>query len=456
MQDKNSFLLGTENISSLIIRLSVPTIVGLMVQAFYNLVDTIFVGRGLGEDSLAGIAGLSVAFPVQMLIMAIALGIGVGGSSIISRALGKGETEVASRATGNMITLVIIASLIFTIPGLIFLEPMLMMFGASENVLPFATEYTYYILLGTIFFTFSAAMSNSIRAEGNARFAMLIMVLSSIVNIILDPLFIFEFGMGVKGAAIATVISQIAGCCMVLYYYMAGLSTIPSVLSHLTPDPPLVKETLGIGSSEFSFNVVESALFLIFNQSLLFYGGDVAIAVFGIIIKVFMLTFMPIIGIKQAIQPIFGFNYGANKFERVRRTLILSNYVVTILCFLSMVIVFLVPERIMLIFSDDTKLVEMGAHALKISFIMMPFIGCQVVATALLQSLGKAKQSLILTLSRQLIFLPPALLILPLYIGLDGVWYSLPISDFLASVVAVIITIKELRKLKNVESSLFW
>lgn len=442
-------MLGNESIANLIVKLSVPAIVGLMVQALYNLVDTIFIGRGLGEQSMLGIAGISVAFPVQILMMAIALGVGIGGSSIISRSLGKKEMLKAERTVANMVTLVLATSIAFTIIALVFLDPMLRVFGASDTVLPFASEYTRYIVIGTTFFTFSAAMSNSIRAEGNTRFAMAVMVLSSIVNIILDPLFIFSFGMGVKGAAIATVISQIAGCVMVIYYYVSSMSRLKLVVSYMKPEMGILSETISIGMSEFIFNVVESALFLIFNQSLLFYGGDVAIAVFGIVIKVFMLTLMPIIGIKQGIQPIVGYNYGANEFARVKKTISLSNYIVTAICVISTVIVFLVPEQIMQVFSNDPQLTEMGVTALKISFLMMPFIGYQVVATALLQSLGKSKGSLIVTLSRQIIFLPPLAIILPWFFGLNGIWISFPISDFLACVVAVLITRKEIAMMKH-------
>lgn len=441
-------MLAQENIGSLIVKLAAPAIVGLVVQALYNLVDTIFIGRGLGEDSVLGIAGISVAFPVQMLMLAIALGVGVGGASIISRSLGSGKQQIAEKTVGNMATMVTVASLLFTVAGLAFMEELLALFGASAEVMPYAADYTYYILLGTVFFTFSAAMNNSIRAEGNTSFAMLIMVISSVANIVLDPLFIFEFGMGIKGAAIATVISQIIGTIMVFYYYASGKATVPFRLTSLRPDMSIVNESTYIGMSEFLFNVVESGLFLIFNQSLLYYGSDVAIAVFGIIIKVFMLTLMPVIGIKQGIQPIFGFNYGANQMQRVRRTISLSTYLATGLSLIFAIVVFIIPEQIIGVFSNDPVLIEMGVPAIKICYIMMPFIGAQIVATALLQSLGKSKESLLVTLSRQLIFLPPLLIILPMYFGLTGIWLSLPVSDFLAFVVAVIFLQRESKKLE--------
>jgi putative MATE family efflux protein len=336
---------------------------------------------------------------------------------------------------------------IFTILGLVFIDPVLKVFGASESILPFAREYTKYILMGTIFFAFSAALSNTIRAEGHAKFAMSIMLISSIVNIILDPLFIFEFNMGIMGAAVATVISQIVGCVLVLHYYTSNISLIPFRLAYMVPDLALSWETVSIGMSEFIFNSVESLVFILLNQSLLVYGGDMAIAVFGIIIKVFMLTLMPIIGIKHGIQPIFGFNYGAGNLERVRETVSISNYIVFGMCILSVIVVFLIPEQIFRVFSTDAGLIDVGVPAIKISFLMMPFIGTQVVAMALLQSLGKSKGSLMITLSRQIFFLPPLVFILPLYMGLTGIWVSFPISDFLGFVVAVILMKKEVSKL---------
>ncbi|MDK2938616.1 MAG: hypothetical protein PWQ51_780 [Methanolobus sp.] len=447
MINERSDMLANENIKKLIYRMSTPAIVGLLVQAFYNLVDTIFVGRGLGADSSLGIAGISVAFPVQMLMMGISMGLGIGGASIISRALGMGDHKKAEKALGNMVILVIISSVIFTILGLVFIDPVLKVFGASESILPFAREYTKYILMGTIFFAFSAALSNTIRAEGHAKFAMSIMLISSIVNIILDPLFIFEFNMGIMGAAVATVISQIVGCVLVLHYYTSNISLIPFRLAYMVPDLALSWETVSIGMSEFIFNSVESLVFILLNQSLLVYGGDMAIAVFGIIIKVFMLTLMPIIGIKHGIQPIFGFNYGAGNLERVRETVSISNYIVFGMCILSVIVVFLIPEQIFRVFSTDAGLIDVGVPAIKISFLMMPFIGTQVVAMALLQSLGKSKGSLMITLSRQIFFLPPLVFILPLYMGLTGIWVSFPISDFLGFVVAVILMKKEASKL---------
>lgn len=440
-------MLANENIKKLIFKLSTPAIVGLLVQAFYNLVDTIFVGRGLGADSALGIAGISVAFPIQMLMMAIAMGIGIGGASIISRTMGMGDHDKAEKTLANMVTLVIISSLIFTALGLIFIDPLLRIFGASESVLPFAREYTKYILIGTVFFAFSAAMSNAIRAEGHAKFAMTIMLLASLVNIILDPIFIFEFNMGIMGAAVATVISQVIGSVMVVYYYASSISMVSFKLRYMIPDFAISLETIGIGMSEFIFNSVESLIFILLNQSLLVYGGDMAIAVFGIIIKVFMLTLMPIIGIKHGIQPIFGFNYGASNFERVRETVSLSNYIVFAMCLISVIVVFLIPEQIFRIFSSDAELIAMGVPAIKISFLMMPFIGSQVVAMALLQSLGRSKESLIITLSRQIFFLPPLVFILPLFMDLTGIWVSFPISDFLGFVVAMVLMKKEVNKL---------
>ncbi|WP_342304560.1 MATE family efflux transporter [Methanolobus sp. ZRKC5] len=447
MKHERYDMLATQSIRKLIFKLSTPAIIGLLVQAFYNLVDTIFVGRGLGDDSALGIAGISIAFPIQMLMMAIAMGIGIGGASVISRTLGMGDSDKAERTLANMVTLVIISSVVFTVLGLLFIDPLLRLFGASESVLPFAKEYTKYILMGTIFFTFSAAMSNAIRAEGHAKFAMAVMLVSSVVNIVLDPIFIFEFNMGIMGAAVATVISQMIGAVMIIHYYRGSINMVAFKPEYMALDPVLSQEIVSIGMSEFIFNSVESLVFILLNQSLLVYGGDMAIAVFGIIIKVFMIFLMPIIGIKHGILPIFGFNYGANDFGRVREAVSLSNYIAFGMCVISVLIIFLIPEQIFRVFSSDAELLAMGVPAIKISFLMMPFIGSQIVATALLQSMGKSKQALVVTLSRQVFFLPPLVLVLPLFMGVTGIWLSFPVSDFLGFVVAVVLMKKEVNKL---------
>ena len=265
MRNERYNMLTTKSIKKLIYKLSTPAIIGLLVQAFYNLVDTIFVGRGLGADSALGIAGISVAFPIQMLMMAIAMGIGIGGASVISRTLGMGDSGKAERTLANMVTLIIISSVIFTALGLLFIDPMLRLFGASESVLPFARDYTKYILIGTIFFTFSAAMSNAIRAEGHAKFAMAVMLVSSVANIILDPIFIFELNMGVMGAAVATVISQMIGAVMIIHYYRGSINMVAFKPEYMVPDFGISLEITRIGMSEFIFNAVESLVFILLN-----------------------------------------------------------------------------------------------------------------------------------------------------------------------------------------------
>jgi putative MATE family efflux protein len=292
-------------------------------------------------------------------------------------------------------------------------------------------------------------MSNAIRAEGNAKFAMNIMIISAVVNIILDPIFIFELNMGVMGAAIATVISQIVSSLMIIYYYRGNINMVAFKPEYMLPDTGISMEIISVGMSEFIFNAVESLISILLNQSLLVYGGDIAIAAFGIGMKGFMILVMPIIGIKHGIMPILGFNYGANNFERVKETVSVANYIVFGISMISLVIVFLFPKQIFGIFTTDAELIAIGVPAIKIIFLMMPVIGIQIVATALLQSLGKSKQATAATLSRQVLFLPPLVIILPLFmdLGLTGIWLSFPISDFLGFVVAAVFMKRELNKL---------
>jgi len=313
--------LGTEKISSLLLKMSAPAIVGMMVQALYNLVDTIFVGRGVGT---MGIAGLTIAFPIQMISMAVAQTIGIGGASIISRSLGSDDPERAERTMGNIFLLVIAISSITTILGLIFIEPILRFFGATETILPYSMEYMKVILLGTVFFSFAVASNSIVRSEGNAKVAMFTMLISAGLNIILDPIFIFVFNMGIRGAAIATVLSQATTAIYLVYYFVYGKSVISFKIKNLKPDFKIIYETFVIGASSFARQVSGSFIAIILNNTLAFYGGDLAIAAYGIINRLLMFTFMPLFGVVQGLQPIVGYNYGAKQYDRVKETIFLS------------------------------------------------------------------------------------------------------------------------------------
>jgi putative MATE family efflux protein len=408
--------------------------IGMMVQAAYNLVDTFFVGRGVG---VLAIAGLSIAFPLQMIIMAIAQTIGIGGSSIISRSLGAKRFRKANRTLGNMVGTVTVLSIIIAITGLVWLEPLLKLFGATPDILPYAADYMSVIFLGTVVFAFSITANNVVRAEGNARFAMMTMLISAGVNTVLDPIFIFLFSMGVRGAAYATIISQGCTALWLSWYFFAEKSGLRPGIKDLIPDMNILKETFAIGASAFMRQGAASMTAVILNRSLGIYGGDLAIAAYGIIRRIMMFAIMPIFGLVQGLLPIVGYNFGARKFCRVQNAIRLSIIVSTAICMASFGILFFFPSAILGLFTSDMEVLRVGAHASRLIALGLPVVGFQVMASGMYQAIGKALPALLLSMARQLFFLIPLVLVLPLIWSLEGIWLAFPVADAGAFVVAV-------------------
>jgi len=438
--------LGEQRISKLLINLSVPATIGMMVNALYNLVDTIFVGRGVGA---LAIGGLTIAFPIQMVIMAFAQMIGIGAASAISRSLGAKDIEKADYIAGNSFLLIVILSSTIAAIGLTFTEPMLRLFGATDTILPYAKDYITIILWGSIFFSFAMSSNNLIRAEGNAKVAMATMLIGAILNIILDPIFIFVFKMGVKGAALATVISKFVSFLYVLIYLYSGKSSLKVKLHHLKPKMHIIIEILTVGSATFARMVTGSVVAIVVNNSLRIFGGDIAIIIVGILQRVTMFIFMPLLGVTQGMQPIVGFNYGAKKLDRVKETLKLSLITTTAFASFGWLIIELFPLAIISVFTRDAEIIEKGSTIMRIVISMIPLIGIQIVGAALFQSLGKAVPSLILALLRQVLLFIPLVLILPrvLGLGLWGIWIAYPAADILSVVLTVLFLRSELKKM---------
>lgn len=430
--DEKSEFLGTENIRKLLFKLSTPVIIGMLVQAFYNVVDTFFVGLVYGADSVQAIGGLSISFPIQMIIMAFGIVLGTGGSSIISRALGARENEKAERVLGNVFSLSLILSVLISVPCLLYLDPILKVFGATAGILPYAREYLEVIIAGGIFFVFGVAVQNIVRAEGNARLAMNAMLVGGGLNILLDPLFMFGFGMGVRGAAIATVLSQAVASVWLLLYYLKGKGAVPFRSETLKPDPEIIKEIGAIGTGSFVMECSSSVMMIFVYNALAIYGGDVAIAVFGVVMKINSFIFLPLLGMGFGLQPIVGFNYGAKRYGRIAEAVKLSLVAATTFGLLGMLIIYLFTEQILGLFSTDPQYLELGKNAIMIIVLGTPLIGLNVVTSTLFQALGKAKPAFLLSISRQLLFLIPAIIILPRLYDLPGVWAAFPVSDFLA------------------------
>ena len=445
-------MLGEESISKVLFKLSVPATIGMVVQALYNLVDTIFVGRALGPESVQGIAGITIAFPIQMIIMGIALTIGIGSASIISRSLGSKDYRRADIALGNAISAILILSALVTVLGSIYIVPLLKLFGATETILPFAYDYTRIILYGTLVFAFSMTVNNIVRAEGNAKVAMLTMVISAGLNIILDPIFIFGLDMGIEGAAIATVISQAVSAIYLAHYFSSGMSSLNFHVGDLVPHPDVFMETISIGASSFARSASGSLMIIVINNALAIYGGDIPIAVFGVVNRLFMFTFMPMIGIVQGLQPIVGFNYGAKNFERVVSSTALAIKVTTVISIAGFMLLFLFPSQLFSIFTTDQQLIDAGRSATRIMVLAVPFVGFQIVGASIYQTLGKARPAFFLSISRQVLFLIPLVLILPQFFQLYGVWIAFPVSDGLSFLVTFVMLAKEYNAFKAINA----
>lgn len=444
--NEHSELLAKERIGKLLFKLSAPAMVGMLVQAMYNIVDTIFVGRAVG---FMGIAGLTIVFPIQILVMAFAQTIGIGGASIISRSLGSGDMERAHKTFGNIISLVILISAAVMLIGGLYLEPVLRIFGATESILPYAAEYLSIILFGTFFFVLAVACNNVARAEGNAKVAMNTMLISAGLNLVLDPIFIFGLNMGIRGAALATVLAQASMSLYLIYYFLSGRSTLILKMENLKIIPNIFRETMAIGASSFTRQASASIMVVIINNSLAFYGGDLTIAVFGVINRLLMFAFMPMFGIVQGLQPIIGFNFGAGNPDRVRKAIQMSILVTTGMSLVAFLSFMFFPEAFIRLFSSEQELIQLGTEAIRIITLALPLVGFQLIGASIYQALGKPLPALILSMSRQVLFFIPAVLLLPLYFNLQGVWMAFPAADILAFIVTYFLVRGEMRLLKE-------
>lgn len=443
--------LGEDSISTLLIKFSTPAIVGMTVSALYNIVDRIFVGRGVG--SLA-IAGTTIVFPITLIIIAFSMLVGMGAASLISIRLGEKEKEEAELIAGNALLLLIILSFALSIPGLLFLTPLLQLFGASNDVLPYASDYLRIILLGTVLFGISLGMNNFIRAEGNPRTSMYTMLVAAVANIILDYCFIFILGLGIKGAALATVIAQGISAVWVSHYFIWGRSFLKIRWRNLKPAPLVIKQIFKMGFAPFAMQLVDSVKQVVLLKSLGIYGGDLAISAMGIIFSISTILVMPVIGISQGAQPIIGYNYGAGQHKRVKEALKSAIAASTLILSLGFVSSRLFPEAIVSLFAkSDMTLITLGSHGLLMVFLFLPVVGFQVVGSIYFQSVGKPKQATILTLSRYILLYIPALLILPKFWGLEGVWRAAPVADLGSFILTGILLFYELKRLGTNENS---
>ncbi|HBG7796232.1 TPA: MATE family efflux transporter, partial [Clostridioides difficile] len=442
---ENQQLLGTERISKLLLKYSIPAIIGMLVNSLYNVVDRIFIGNIPGVGPLA-ITGLGVTMPIMTIILAFGMLIGIGTTTTISIKLGQGKVEEARKLIGNAMTLSVITGIIIMILGILFANKILTLFGASENTLIYAKSYINIILLGTVVNLLSFSLNHSIRADGSPKISAGIMIVGCLTNIVLDWILIFGFNLGIQGAAIATVTSQALTAVLTIGYYISGKSNLRFSKSNLKLDTKLIKAVFAIGMSPFAMQLAASLVQVISNIALKTHGGDLAIGAMATISSIAMVFLMPIFGINQGAQPIIGFNYGAEKYDRVKKAYLGSLAVATIILCMGMVVIMLFPEAIIGIFNKDPELMNISVNGLRIYLLMLPIVGLSVTGTNFIQSIGKAKMAMLLSLLRQVILLIPAVLILPTFLGLQGVWTAQPVSDFIATVITGIVVFRELKR----------
>jgi putative MATE family efflux protein len=442
-QSDQSMQLGTEPIPKLLRKLSIPAIIGMLVMSIYNVVDTIFISYAVGID---GVAAVTIAFPIMLIVMAVAAALGIGGASLISRRLGERREAEANRVFNTVISLVVIVSMAGVISSFTILEPVLRMFGATPELMQGAHDYIFPIMLGTVFFSFAFATNAIIRSEGNSKFAMMTMIVPAVLNIILDPIFIIWLDMGVQGAAIATVLAQASISFIVLWYFLSGKSSLLIVVKEMLPRWSITKEVVVIGMPAFVRQVAGSVMMVAINSMLIIHGSEFYVGVFGIVQRVSMFALMPMMGILQGMQPIVGYNFGAKQLERMRETILVGFKVVTVFSIAVFIIMMAFPNVLMRIFTADTAVIETGSIGMRIIFACAFLIGAQLVSGGLYQALGKAKPALILSMARQILFLVPLVLILPHFFGVWGVFIAFPLADILAFALSIFFMYKD-RKL---------
>lgn len=442
--------LGDAPIGKLLLQYSIPAIIGMVVNALYNIVDRMFIGNIPDIGSLA-ITGVGITMPIMTIVLAFGMLIGIGTTANISLNLGKGNRTTAENLLGNAFTLSIIVGLAIAITGTIFANPILNLFGASENTLFYAKEYIGIILLGCTFNILSFALNSTVRADGNPKMSSITMVIGCGANIILDYLFIFVLNLGVKGAALATIISQAITFFIILYYYTAGNSNLKLKIENFKLKKHLVTMTFAIGIAPFATQIATSLVQVIANNALKTYGSDLAIGAMTVISSLNIIFMMPIFGINQGCQPIIGFNYGAKKYERAKEAFKYATIAACVICIIGFVSIQCFPTQIISLFNNDPELTTLAIKGIRIYLLMMPVVGINIVATSYYQSIGKAKISMFVSLLRQVILLIPFTIILPKFIGLDGVWAAGACADSLSVIITLILLKKEFKQLDKMQ-----
>lgn len=442
--------LGDKRIRDLLMQYAVPAIIAMTASSLYNMVDSIYIGHIKDVGSYA-ISGLAVTFPLMNLATALGTLVGVGASTILSMLLGQRNYKAANKVLLNEVLLNIIIGVAFSVVTLSFLDPILMFFGASQNTLPFARDYMVIILLGNVITHLYFGLNNMVRASGNPKLAMGLTVFTVVSNTIMDPIFIFVLDMGIKGAAIATVLCQLMALIYTARYFFNqnNYLHLPKYLRDYKLDIRIAKDSLTIGMGPFLMNSAACIVTLFINQQMLKYGGDLAIGAYGIVNRISFFFIMINMGFNQGMQPIAGYNFGAGKYTRVKRVFKLTVICATIVSCVGFIVSEFMPDLAVSLFTNDPELKELAVKGLRLANLAFPLVGFQMVATNFFQSLGMVHKSILLSLSRQLLFLVPLIYFLPVFFGHRGVWMSFPIADTAAIVLSTILLLSLFQKFRK-------
>ena len=438
--------LGTERIGKLLTQYAVPAIIAMTASSLYNMVDSIFIGHGVGP---LAISGLAVTFPLMNLAAAFGSLVGVGASTLISVKLGQKDYDTAHKILGNVVSLNLLIGIVFTIVTLAFLDPILYFFGASEATLPYARDYMVTILLGNVVTHMYLGLNSVLRSAGHPQKAMLATIFTVVVNTILDPVFIYGFGWGIRGAAIATILAQILSLIWLFKIFCNKNEVLHFHRGIYRLKRVLVENIIGIGLAPFFMNVASCFIVILINKGLKLYDGDLAIGAFGIVNRISFLFVMIVMGLNQGMQPIAGYNFGAQQYHRVNQVMKLTVIAATIVTTSGFLVGELIPKLAVSAFTSDETLINISAQGLRIVVMFFPIIGFQMVTSNFFQSIGMARKAIILSLSRQVLILIPCLIILPMFWDAKGVWLSMPISDAAASIIAGIMLYKQFQTFKR-------
>ncbi len=447
MDNKKATLeLGTKPVGKLLIQYALPAMVAMTAASLYNIIDRVFIGQVVGPMA---ISGLAITFPFMNLATAFGAGVGIGASTAISVKLGQRDYAAAENILGNTVTLNLIIGVTFSVLCLIFLDPILRFFGASNATIPYARSFMQVVLAGNVISHMYFGMNAVLRAASKPRHAMAATIFTVLMNVLLDIIFIWWWHWGIRGAALATIISQALALCwqMKLFSNQKELLHLKKGIYRLKRN--LVNNIISIGISPFLMNVCACVVVIFINNQLVRYGGDIAVGAYGIANSIAMIFVMFVIGLNQGMQPIAGYNYGSQQTDRLMRVVKYAAFAATAIMVTGWLIAHLAPYYCARMFTSDTELIKQAIKAIQINMMMYPFIGYQMVVTNFFQCIGKVKISIFLSLSRQLLFLLPLLAALPHFFGLNGVWAALPSSDFTASFIAAIIMLIFVRRIKR-------